>query len=110
MSRAGEGQILQQAKAKFGWSPEQQRSGDLALLGDQDVEGAAGRLEIHDFEADSGRGERAGEARVGKALLRPGAEQDDLDAEVLQKSEIFSRKRVEARRVPRDYFFGENHE
>ena len=68
----------QQEDAGGGSSTEQQRRDDLALLGREDVVGAAGGLDVHHFESDARLVERAREFRPRKAQARSGAQQHDF--------------------------------
>ena len=56
----------------------------MAFLGDEDVVGAARGLHVHHLESDPRLRERRGEPRMREALARAGAEQHDLDTELLQ--------------------------
>src|SRR5207247_9519940 len=82
-------------------SREQQRGGDLALLGDQDVEGAASGLEVHRLYADARRRERRREPRMRNALARTGAEQDDLYSQICQPFKVLPFQAIKNVRVPR---------
>ena len=60
-----------------------QRRGDAALLGEQDVVGAAGGAGIHGVDDDAGLRAAPGAAPAAPAACAAAAEQQDLDAAML---------------------------
>lgn len=74
----------------------QYRNQHLAPFRGQEIVGAAGRAVVHDFEADAGFHERAGEGRVGEAQLGAGAEQDDFGLLPAQPLEMMEFQGLEA--------------
>ena len=66
----------------------------------QDVVGSAGRSRIHHFDSDAGLDQAAGEAGMGKAQGRAGAEQHHLGLERKQELKVTGRELLERFRLP----------
>ncbi len=62
-------------------SVKEQRGSHFAAFGGKDVVGPTGRLQVHDFEADAGRGKRPEQGARWEAQMFAGTEQDDFSAQ-----------------------------
>lgn len=63
---------------------EEQCCGDLAAFGSKDVVGSTGRLQVHHFQADTGRSKGPEQGTRRKAQALAGAEQNDFRAQCQQ--------------------------
>ena len=79
---------------------EDEGGGYVAVLGDQDVIGAAGGAEVHHLEADAGLDQRPHQLGLREALAHPGAEDQDLAAQAREVGEGGLVEGVEAARMP----------